>query len=62
MVRMNEDKLHVKEIENALRTNGGYCPCKVTQNEDTKCMCKEFRDQVKQGQKGFCHCKLYQNI
>ena len=28
--------------------------------EDTKCMCKEFRDQIKDPNfEGYCHCLLY---
>lgn len=33
--------------------NGGYCPCSVFKNEDTKCVCKEFREQKTPGP---CHC------
>lgn len=33
-----------------------HCPCKVKKNEDTLCMCKEFREQ---NEPGYCHCGLY---
>lgn len=36
--------------------NGGYCPCAIDKNADTKCMCKEFREQKTLG---VCHCGLY---
>ena len=52
----NPDKKIVKEIRKKLRENGGYCPCKLLKTPETKCMCKEFREQ-KVG--GFCHCGLY---
>ena len=45
----------VKKVREALKENGGYCPCRVEHNEDTKCMCKEFRQQ----ESGMCHCGLY---
>lgn len=45
----------VKAVRAKLKENGGYCPCRVEQNEDTKCMCKEFRQQ----ESGMCHCGLY---
>ena len=53
-----DEQLNVK-ILNALRENGGYCPCRVEQTPDTKCMCKDFRDQMDRGEAGTCHCGLY---
>ena len=55
-IRFNEDKEIVKQIQEGLKARGGYCPCRVFKNEDTKCMCKEFRDQQEPGE---CHCGLY---
>ena len=43
-IRLNEDKEHVKFIRENLKKNNGYCPCSLIKSEDTKCMCKEFRD------------------
>lgn len=42
-------------IELAVLKNDGYCPCKIEQTEDTKCMCAEFRAQAN----GECSCGLY---
>ena len=42
-----------------LKLNGGYCPCAVDHTEDTKCMCRSFREQKKPG---FCHCGLYEKV
>lgn len=42
-------------VELAVINNGGYCPCKLEQNENTKCMCAEFRSQAI----GECSCGLY---
>jgi ferredoxin-thioredoxin reductase catalytic subunit len=36
-----------------IKENGGYCPCSIEKTDDTKCMCKEFRET------GVCHCGLY---
>lgn len=58
-VRMNPDKEHVEEVRKALKENEGYCPCAVTKDADTKCICKEFREQMEQGISGKCHCGLY---
>jgi len=58
----NEDLDLVEEIQRRLRETGGYCPCALSHNKDTKCMCKEFREQVKAGIKGECNCGLYEAI
>ena len=50
----NPDKEYVKEIQKKLKENGGYCPCRITKSEDTKCMCIEFREH----ESGFCQIFL----
>ena len=55
MIKLNEDKELVDSIKEKLKENNGFCPCKLVKNEDTKCMCKEFREQTE----GECHCGLY---
>ena len=47
MVRLNPDKEIVKTVKEGLAARGGYCPCVREKSEDTKCMCKEFREQIK---------------
>ena len=54
-IRLSEDKELVEEIRQRLKENDGYCPCRIEKNEDTKCMCKEFREQ----EDGECHCGLF---
>lgn len=49
----------LKEIEEAVKANDGYCPCLVEKNDDTKCMCKEFREME---ESGYCHCGRYYKI
>lgn len=59
-VRFNEDEKIVKMIKEGLKKTGGYCPCKLEHSEDNKCMCKEFREQIKDVNfEGYCHCMLY---
>lgn len=59
-IRFNENKEVVKTIKEGLKKTGGYCPCKIERNEDTKCMCKEFKEQIKNPDfEGYCHCLLY---
>lgn len=59
-VILNPDKEIVKIVKEGLKQRDGYCPCVVEKSENTKCMCKEFRDQIKDPNfKGYCHCRLY---
>mgnify|MGYP004536331685 CR=1 FL=1 len=50
-----DDAELANETLTALKENGGYCPCRLEKTADTKCMCKEFREQLY----GPCHCGLY---
>lgn len=55
-VRVNPDKKVAEEIRQSLKENGWYCPCKLEKTEDTRCLCKDFREQTSEG---YCHCGLY---
>lgn len=60
IITLNPDKEVVKTIKEGLKKKGGYCPCRLTKDESTKCICKEFREQIKdESFEGFCHCMLY---
>lgn len=57
MIKLNEDKELVEEIDKKLKENKelygeSYCPCSIERIQDTICMCKEFREQ----KEGECHC------
>lgn len=56
---VSDNKELVQEIRMKLKENDGYCPCKLIKNEETKCLCKEFREQNYEGE---CHCGLYIKI
>lgn len=59
-VRLNTDENIVKIVKEGLKKTGGYCPCRTERSEDTKCMCREFREQIKDPDfEGYCHCMLY---
>ena len=59
-VIFNPNEGVVSVIKEGLKKNDGYCPCRTEKNADTKCMCREFRDQIKDPEfEGFCHCMLY---
>lgn len=54
-IKVTDDIELRDEIRQKLKENNGYCPCVLVQNDDTKCMCKEFRKMTE----GTCHCGLY---
>ena len=59
-IRLNENKDVVNTIKEGLKQKGGYCPCRLERSEDTKCICREFREQMADPDfEGYCHCLLY---
>ena len=52
--------LKIKEVEPSIKVlvdnNNGFCPCAVVKTADTRCICKEFREQQTPG---LCHCGRY---
>lgn len=52
--KWNQDE--IKAFKEKIKNNGGYCPCALIKEKDTRCMCKAFRDQ---NYEGLCHCELY---
>ncbi|MBP5462736.1 MAG: hypothetical protein J6Y20_11540 [Lachnospiraceae bacterium] len=55
----NPDEEYVAEIKRKLKSNNGYCPCSLIKNNDTKCRCRDFREQIARGEPGACHCGLW---
>ena len=49
----------VREFEQKIKDNDGYCPCALAKTPDTKCMCSEFRKMIKSKIPGTCHCGLH---
>ena len=54
-IEITADQNKKKEILEAIKANGGYCPCRLEHIPENKCMCKEFLEQ----KSGHCHCGLY---
>ena len=48
-----------KDVTKAVKSNNDYCPCMIYKNQDTKCICKDFREQNHEGE---CHCGRYEKI
>lgn len=59
-IKFNDNKEIVNTIREGLKNKDGHCPCKLEMNEDTICMCSEFRQQIADPDfEGYCHCMLY---
>lgn len=59
-ITLNPDPEMVKTIREGLKRRNGHCPCRLEQTEETRCICKEFRDQIADPEfEGYCHCMLY---
>lgn len=55
----NPDAEKYREVTLAVIDNDGYCPCLIPRNEDTFCMCKEFREKKTEG---YCHCLRFKKV
>lgn len=59
-VVLNSNEEVVKIVKEGLERTGGYCPCRTKRTDEYKCLCREFREQIKDPEfEGYCHCMLY---
>ena len=58
-IRINEDCNFVASLKRSLKNNNGHCPCNLEKIPDTKCPCREFREQESVG---WCRCGLYEKV
>ena len=56
---LNPNEDIVKEVKLLVEQNEGYCPCAIVKDEDSKCICKAFREKEELGE---CHCGLYVKV
>lgn len=59
-IESNKNTELVLQIREKLKQNDFYCPCALEKTEDTKCICKDMRENVAVGD--YCHCGLYKLI
>jgi hypothetical protein len=55
----NPSEEEYNEITEAVKLNDDYCPCMSSKSDDTKCMCKLFRDSK---ETDFCHCGRFYKV
>lgn len=60
IVKKTQNKELEREVLAQLAARDGNCPCALIWNDDTKCMCKDFRDKIESGYVGSCNCGLYE--
>ena len=58
-IKQTDNKELLTEILKQLEENNYYCPCSLYKTPDTKCMCKNFRDQIGRKEPGECECGRY---
>ena len=59
-VKLNPDRKFAERLQEVMRKNGGYCPCRIQRTEANRCICDEFKSQIAdENFEGFCHCQLY---
>lgn len=58
-VIQNPNREVAQKIRAKLKENDGYCPCRLEKTPDTKCICKDFTEQIAREEVGECHCGLY---
>ena len=51
---LTKDQNKAEKIIKSIYKNNGYCPCRLTKSEDTKCPCKEMIETQN------CHCGLFE--
>lgn len=52
----NPDKEVYESVTKEIKANDGYCCCRIVQNENTRCMCKDFKEQQVEG---LCYCERF---
>lgn len=55
----NPDTIKYITMTKAVEDNFGYCPCMIDQTRNSKCICKDFREQETEGE---CHCGRFVKI
>ena len=50
---LNPDTEFVRNLKKRIKSNSGYCPCKLGKKPENKCPCADFVDT------GNCDCGLF---
>jgi hypothetical protein len=58
-IKPNPNTETFKEVSDAVKACDNYCCCEIERNDNTKCMCKNFREMK---ETGFCHCGRFYKV
>lgn len=59
-VRLTDNREYAEKLHAVMKSNGGFCPCRLQHTEENRCICSEFQAQMSDPEfEGFCHCKLF---
>lgn len=58
-IKKNPDTIAYNVVTEAVVENRGFCPCAIVKDEDTRCPCRDFREQQTEGE---CHCGRFVKI
>ena len=59
-VHLNSNGKVVERLQEVMKNNGGYCPCRIQRTPENICICDEFKAQIADPDfEGYCHCQLY---
>jgi hypothetical protein len=59
IIKPNPDKEKYDLMTQAVINNEGYCPCIPIKSDESKCICKDFREQNYAGE---CHCGRFVKV
>jgi hypothetical protein len=59
---LNDDLSLVAEVNRQLQETRGYCPCALEWTDDTRCVCKSFKESLINGEITECACGKYKII
>ena len=59
---LNDDLPLVAEVNRQLQETRGYCPCALEWTDDTRCICKAFKESFVNEEETECACGKYKII
>lgn len=56
---INPDEDEAAYIKKQLKDNNMHRLSACNKNKETKCKCRELKEQIERGELGYCECGLY---
>ena len=55
----NPDKEMYEAVTKEVKANDGYCCCRLVRDKNTRCVCKDFKNQQTEG---LCYCERFMKV